>query len=236
MSISFHIRGQAPHLPWFLRRLEAQGLAAAREPAATRLPAGWMGIELEDCWLDLGRDGDHALAERLARCAALSLPVVELRGDWSPFAAEHGFMLLIGNPPAPDSAACRMLDALAPAPGCWLPCGPAHSARFCERVFIALQHQGLGSLRQPDGAPHALQWEAMLESQWRIADKLAELAQGYLAERVGLLPPYPSPLPEAAQHFAAALARAILLTLPDPAVRGEWLARIQTILANQGAN
>ncbi|MEO3962312.1 hypothetical protein, partial [Chromobacterium piscinae] len=93
MVVSYRIGGQAPHLPWFLRRLAAQGLAAAPEGGQPgRLPADWAGLEFADCWLDLGRDGDQALAERAARCRDAGLSFVELAGGWAPAGAEFGFI------------------------------------------------------------------------------------------------------------------------------------------------
>ncbi|WP_434633864.1 hypothetical protein [Chromobacterium sp. CV08] len=235
MVVSRRIGGQAPHLSWFLRRLEAQGLAAPvdRAPPA-RLPPDWVGIELADCWLDLGRDGDLPLAERMAHCRDTGLDLVELAGDWLEPAAEHGFMLLVGNAPAPASAAWRVLDALAPRPGCWLHCGPTHSARFCQRVFAAMQHQGLSALPTPDGSPHPLDWEKMLQTQWLIAEKLRQLAEDYLSSQIGHPPPYPSPLPDEVRHFAANLARGILLTLPEEAALRAWAERIDAVLQQRG--
>ncbi|AXE28747.1 hypothetical protein DK842_01730 [Chromobacterium phragmitis] len=216
MDVFYRIGGQAPHLPWFLRRLEAQGLAAAPSGAgAARLPASWIGLECADGWLDLGRDGDQALAERAGHCRAIGLPFSELAGEWALASGEHGFMLLAGNPPSPGSSARAVLDALAPQPGCWLNSGPIHSARFCQRALSALLHAGLSSLPEPDGQPRALEWERQVSRQWQLADKLRQLAEAYLAERMGLLPPYES-TPEAAAHYAANLARTLLLTLPDP--------------------
>ncbi|POZ62254.1 hypothetical protein [Chromobacterium alticapitis] len=216
MPVSYRMRGLAPHLPWFLRRLEVQGLAAARcDDAASRLPAGWTGLELDGCWLDLAQDGDHPLAARAEYCRHAGIECIELAGNWPAPGAEHGFMLLVGQAPLPDSAAWQVLDALAPQPGCWLHCGPLHSARFCQRVFDALLHAGRSGLDLPETQPRALQWERLLSEQWQLADKLRQLAAAYLAERVGLAPPYPSPLPAAAQHYAAALARGIALTLPQ---------------------
>ncbi|AUH50174.1 hypothetical protein CXB49_04740 [Chromobacterium sp. ATCC 53434] len=235
MVVSRRIGGQAPYLSCFLRRLETQGLAAPtdRDPPA-RLPPDWVGMELEDCWLDLGQDGDQALAERLALSRDAGLGFVELAGDWPAPAAEHGFMLLVGGAPAPGSAAWQLLDALAPQPGCWLNCGPPHSARFCQRVFAALRHQGLSALPTPDGSPHPLDWEKTLQTQWLIAEKLRQLAEDYLSSQIGRAPPYPSPLPDEVRHFAANLARGILLTLPEKATLREWAERIDAVLQQRG--
>ncbi|WP_440028024.1 hypothetical protein [Chromobacterium amazonense] len=229
MAVSYRMRGQAPHLSWFLRRLEAQGLAAAPEhDTPSRLPAEWIGIELDDCWLDLAVDSDHALEARHAYCRQAGMALLELAGDWLPPAAEHGFMLLVGNAPTPGSAAGQLLDALAPQPGCWLHSGPLHSARFCQRVFAALLHACHSSLLPPDAQPRNLQWEQMLGEQWLLADKLRRLAACYLTDRIGLTPPYPSPLPESARHYAANLARSIVLTLPQ---QQDWDKLLQELSA-----
>ncbi|MGD1824338.1 DUF4123 domain-containing protein [Chromobacterium violaceum] len=228
MAVSYRIGGHAPHLPWFLRRLAAQGLAAApADNRPPRLPADWIGLEFADGWLDLGRDGDPALAERAAHCRAIGLPFTELAGDWMPAGGEFGFMLLVGDAPLPGSQARAGLDALAPQPGCWLHSGPVHSARFCQRAFAGLLHAGLFSLPPPDGQPRALDWEGALRRQWALADKLRALAEAYLAERVGQLPPYPAHAPDAASHYAANLARTILLAMPD----GQAWAALQNELA-----
>ncbi|OHX13251.1 hypothetical protein BI347_06835 [Chromobacterium sphagni] len=232
MAVSYRIRGHAPHLPWFLRRLEARGLTPASESdLPARLPSDWTGIALADCWLDLARDGDQPLAQRQARCQAEGLAFIELSGDWQTLAAEHGFMLLAGCAAPPAGDAQLLLDALAPQAGCWLHCGPAHSARFCQRVFAALLHAGHAALPLPDGQPRALQWEQMLASQWQLADRLRQLAQAYLLKHLGQTPPYPAPLPPAAQHFAANLARSIMLALPDQQNWPALLEQLGAILA-----
>lgn len=233
MVVSYRIGGQAPHLPWFLRRLAAQGLAAAPEgDQPGRLPADWAGLEFADCWLDLGRDGDQALAERADRCRDAGLSFVELAGGWAPPGAEFGFILLVGDPPPPGAPARLALDALAPQPGCWLHSGPTHSARFCQRAFDALMHAGRAAMPEPDSQPRALEWEAILQKQWMLAGKLRQLAEAYLTERVGLLPPYSAPLPETAVHYAANLARTIMLALPDSrdwaALQNELAAHLQS--------
>lgn len=233
MAVSYRMRGQAPHLSWFLRRLEAQGLAAGRDHGAPSvLPADWIGVELEGHWLDLAQDGDQALAERLDYCRQAGIELVELAGEWLPPAAEHGFMLLVGNAPQPDSAAWQVLDALAPQAGCWLRCGPAHSARFCQRAFSALLHACHAALPPPEPLARSMPWEALLQAQWQLADKLRQLSAAYLAERVGLQPPYPSPLPESARHYAANLARGIVLALPH---EQDWDAWLQKLAALQPA-
>ncbi|SUX55625.1 hypothetical protein [Chromobacterium vaccinii] len=180
-----------------MRRLAAQGLAAAPEgDQPGRLPADWAGLEFADCWLDLGRDGDQALAERAARCRDAGLSFVELAGGWAPPGAEFGFILLVGDPPPPGAPGRLALDALAPQPGCWLHSGPIHSARFCQRAFDALMHAGRAAMPEPDSQPRALEWEAILQKQWMLAGKLRQLAEAYLTERIGLLPPTPPLFPK----------------------------------------
>ena len=226
MAVSYRISGHAPHLPWFLRRLAARGLPPASASGPASWPADWIGIALENGWLDLGRDGDAALTRRQRQCEDAGIAFIELGGDWQAPAAEHGFMLLAGSRQPPAGEALTLLDALAPQAGCWLHCGPAHSARFCQRVFAALLHAGRAALPLPDAQPRALQWEEMLSSQWQLADKLRQLADAYLIEHLGQRPPYPSPLPDEARHFAANLARSIALALPDSQ---DWPALLEKL-------
>ncbi|RKQ63028.1 hypothetical protein C8E02_0042 [Vogesella indigofera] len=146
---------------------------------------------------------------------------VELAVTPHPAARQYGFMLFVGCTPALREQARPLLDALAPAAGAWLWCGPRGAGRFCQRVFDAFLYINGPLLReamqhgqtQPD-------WAAFFTSQLQLGQQLLALAQQYRRaqhddsqpELSALLQEFARP-PLLHSHYALTLARLLELGL-----------------------
>ena len=201
------LEGSAPYLHLIGRRLRRLGWdvrhTAGTAPCAVldgrRLALGQSGVPF-------GCQAEAAVAAR-----------------WLEPGEAMGFLLLAEGTPSSLTGWQPLLDALAPARGMWLCCGPAGSALFVGRV-LELFSYACGPAVFPQGAtPDSLQ--AVLADPWRLLQTqqgllppLAACARAYLARYP--LPPSsanpvsPPPAPGHA-HFAQALA-AFLLTLLEP--------------------
>ncbi|NWK76941.1 hypothetical protein [Aquitalea sp. LB_tupeE] len=220
----FQPHGISPQLHWTCQRLLAAGLPCqVPEESPLWLPADWEGYLAENCWLDLATDNSQALAGRAEHCRQHGIQLVEVCGSWLPQGESMGFMLLCGSNALPAPAAMQWLDHCAPLPGAWLHCGPCGSARYTHHVMQALQHAWqLGWQHNPTTAkPQQLDWEALMQQQWQLADKLLQLSQAYLRSH-GMAPDptdsatlrqrFAQP-PSRQQHFAANLALLIVLAM-----------------------
>ncbi|OWY38686.1 hypothetical protein CEK28_11360 [Xenophilus sp. AP218F] len=235
VAVKYILQGLAPHLDWLQQRLSAQGLPVTRDrqPLPAWLPADWQGIWLGDSWLDLDTDASPGLSAREQSCERHGAPLLELAGEWQAEGSRHGFILYYGGPKPPAPAAQALLDALSPLPGCWLPCGPPGSGRFCLQAFAGLRHACQQAL--PLGAaPSGIDWQAGLARQLDLADKLGQLAENYLTQHAPDYLQGPKPehwrLPPGQQaHFAANLAACLHLAASG---RQDWRQLLQRLAAH----
>ena len=182
-----------------LQRLAHCGLQPAAQRDAALLY--WQGLRLGD--------GDSADID------------VELAVTPHPAAQQFGYMLFVGCTPALREQARPLLDALAPAPGAWLWCGPRGAGRFCQRVFDAFLYIN-GPLLHDMLQPGQTQpdWVAFFASQWQLGQQLLARAQQYRRAQhddsqpdlAALLQEFARP-PLLHSHYALTLARLLELGL-----------------------
>lgn len=219
----FQPQGSAPHLHWLSQRLQARSLLRATGARPAWLPGDWQGFAGESCWLDLAADDSHHLLQRAGHCQQHGIALLEVCGQWLPQGEQFGFMLLCGGELTATSEARSWLDCAAPLAGGWLHCGPPGSARYTLHVINAMRHAWQLALQQlpANGQPCSINWEALMQQQSELADKLYLLSAGYL-QRQGIDAAACSAsearrnfaLPVAAQsHFAANLAILIVLAM-----------------------
>ncbi|VEB44441.1 Uncharacterised protein [Chromobacterium violaceum] len=218
-------RGHAPHLPWFLRRLAAQGLAPRRQTIAPAAAADWIGLEFADGWLDLGRDGDPALAER----PPIAAPSACLSRNWPatgcPQAANSASCCWWATPPA-RLAGARRTGRAGAQPGCWLHSGPSTARVSASAPSPACCTRASSPCRRQTASRGRWTGKARCAGNGRWPTSCARWPK----------PTWPSgsasshrirPRPDAAAHYAANLARTILLAMPD----GQAWAALQNELA-----
>jgi hypothetical protein len=242
----FQPHGTSPQLHWTCQRLLAAGLPCeVPEAKPTWLPPDWEGYLAGHCWLDLAMDDSQSLAARTEHCQQHGIALVEICTNWQPQGEVLGFMLLCGSNAPPSPAAVQWLDHCAPLPGAWLHCGPSGSARFTHHVMQALQHAWQLALRQgaATGRPQRLDWEALMQQQWQLADKLLQLSQAYLhshgivpdpADSATLRQRFALP-PSHQQHFAANLALLIVLAMQQRDTLHDILQQVFSRLQPQTA-
>ncbi|MTD32755.1 hypothetical protein [Paludibacterium denitrificans] len=141
--VTYTALGNAPYLPRFLHRLAAQGVVAYPTPHHLAqhgwLPAAWQGFLADNTLLDLTTDNTEQLLATQTLAQQHGKTLIEVSGSFLPAGAAHGFMLLVGYSGELPNAAQLWLDAAAPAPGAWLPCGPVGSARFTRYILDAMR-------------------------------------------------------------------------------------------------
>lgn len=227
--VTYTALGNAPYLPWFLHRLAAQGVVAYPTPHHLAqhgwLPAAWQGFLADNTLLDLTTDNTEQLLATQTLAQQHGKTLIEVSGAFLPAGAAHGFMLLVGYSGELPNTAQLWLDAAAPAPGAWLPCGPVGSARFTRYILDAMRfawQQALADLTpQSSQDPLHIDWQQLFQKQLTLAENMLALARQYL-KRHGLdtetletstvLSDFSTPAREQA-HFAANLARMIVLAL-----------------------
>lgn len=170
--------GVRPELEWTGQRLLAAGHRLVSIPgggADCALLAPGLRLEL----------ADHAPADWDALAGQHAGALVDVSGPWHPLGARYGFCLYAGGDAAALDTARPLLDALAPAPGTWLACGPLGSASFVHQVLDALLFAcgllGRAGWSSPGEPPSPPDWAALFAEQRLLAAQLLRLAQRYLA-------------------------------------------------------
>ena len=172
------VAGHCPQLQWIAERLRAAGhrlAPAAGDDDGCALFAPGLRLELSD----------HAPADWDALAGQHAGALVDVSGPWHPLGARYGFCLYAGGDAAALDTARPLLDALAPAPGAWLACGPLGSASFVHQVLDALLFAcgllGRAGWSSPGERPSPPDWAALFAEQRLLAAQLLRLAQRYLA-------------------------------------------------------
>lgn len=175
--------GHAPHLNWIVRRLADQGLSIAPEPAASPfLTQNWLGLTAPGLLIDISEAKVEDTRHRAALTHAVPAAYVELAAPWHPLGQQLGFMLFVGGEEAALAIARPILDALAPLPGAWLPCGPAGAATFVYNLYSKLWQACLSALPKADSLAsiEPPDWMALLQHQQALSTELFLSAEAYL--------------------------------------------------------
>ncbi|HEY9102702.1 hypothetical protein [Chitinimonas sp.] len=150
-----------------------QALASLDE--AAWLPAPRLWLVASDRQLPVG-EADLLLTSRPSVQAS---PCVGLSWQASPFAVEHGFLLMAGGPAELIHRAEAILDALAPSPGAWLHAGGISAPTFMTQVMSECGG-GLAGLAPLFLANPASGLDPFWQGQYQLSARLAQLASDYL--------------------------------------------------------
>ncbi|MDF0604120.1 hypothetical protein HZU77_000425 [Neisseriaceae bacterium TC5R-5] len=219
--MNYLIQGSALPLNWFRQRLLARGMPATLQPSMLLkpLPFDWQGCLVSDSaryyWLDTPLLQTSTWQQRRDICQQDGIEFIELNGQWQDLGLQFGFMLFTGYQQTYPLEVQALLDALAPMPKAWLPCGPPGSAHYTRQVWDALffmLRAGLLGLGRPDSCLH---WEDCWLQQWELYKNLEQLSRQYLtAQKLSVLGGNVvadfSVRPQQQPHYAANLARLII--------------------------
>jgi len=230
--------GHHTHLGWFIHRLQAQGVQVeqtdVRAEQLYRIPemAQWSGLIVDDILLDCNSKGLVSRRHLASLCHQQGRIYAEMAGHWLDYGIQHGFPLFIGAKPETVTRLQPLLDLLAPRRSVWLYCGPAGAGYYAARTLgalsqaAALAFQTCWSASTP--AIRSVDWQAFMENQQQLLEKLDQLARLYLSEWKENEQPSPweqlqafSLPPRTQAHFAGNLARLIVLTLEQRQARHE---------------
>lgn len=245
------VQGLQLHHEWFARRLASHGLEMVSgdlPPMLLTEPSlqGWCGLLADRTLIDTGTSGLLQRQTLSTLCRQHGFGYAELGGDWQAEGIEFGFPLFIGASQDAREQLKPLFDALAPAKGMWLYCGPAAAGHFTAGVFAAMTHAWLqampGNVPVPGQTPQAIDWNAFFIRQHSLANQLLAFSRHYLAlypqnddtDVWQQLDSFRQP-PMLQSHFAANLARLIVLALGQNQALQQIFEQILGGAANAGA-